>query len=543
MNRALPLVVGLAVALSACYGLTDDEWARVQVWLHCEECDSTMLAYVDSLGTVRERETISVLDRALSEGPSEKQRANMRYKLAAGWSRIESNVDPSLTLDTYVRHYVDNYVAGYRIQAATALSAIGTERAVDRLREAVEESDLRGYRDDVARHVAREYATAAYDTFGGHITSPVGFLEPVRVLPDPAAPWTGDESVVLPGAPFPDAAVVDRWGGDSLEFVAGAWPGLYQVVVTGLGPDDSLRAPLTVRTSRYSPHPRSSPLDLGVLATPRRVYSALTGSLTLPAGDVASGRPTDHFELRAQDDTAVLAILDWTGNAATLPTWHSCDALPMPGGIAGTVFDARGDAGPFGAIEVVGVGPAVPVDSLGNFHVSTGDGPTYELSVWVSPTARRSVPDMPSPSAGTLIYLPQHDGDPYRLSRPDTSVVHLSAGGCAVLRVAKLDKPEEPAMVSLVLYPVPRTRRVEISPSGPIQLRTQMLGQVARLSIHMFDYRDLRLQRPVVWRSLDPEVATVGPDGWVVARDTGSTQIFAFTSGVPPVSVEVKVDP
>ena len=544
MKAIARATASFALILCACYGLTDDEWARVQVWLHCEHCDSTMLAYVDSLGAAKERETIAVLGRALKEGPSQKQRENMMHGLATNWSRIESSAPAGLTLDLYIRHYVDNYVAGYQMHAATALSEIGTERAVDRLREAEMESGERGYREDVVRQVARSYAAAAYGSYEGAVTSPIGFLESTRLHADPGLAWTGTEIVLVPGAPFLDVAVGERWGTDSLEFVVGAWPGEYEVLIPGTGAaEDTLHAPLTITSRRYAPHPRSNPLNLGSLSVPRRVYAALTGSLAVPGGEPVSGNPMDHFEVRVASDTAVLAILDWAGGGTVLPTWHPCGLLPPPSGISGTVFDARGDPGAFVAIAANDPRSSPSIsDSLGHFRLSVGDSATYDLTVRLSTTTQRQLPNIPNPTSNLLVYAPQQAGAGFRFSRPDTSVVHLSAGGCAVLRMAKLDQEEEPSIVKLEFYPAARTYSAELLPPGPINLR-RFVRPVARLSLRLLDSGGRPLQRPVVWRSMDPTVALVDHAGWVVAQDTGSTSIYAFTSGVPPQVVEVRVGP
>ena len=102
-----------------------DARRQIVAWLECEECESGELEAVVKLGET----AVPTLAATLREGPSPATREKVRLHLVDTYAnlrkqaRAESKVD--MSEDAYVKMYMDNYDALYRVRSAQALAAIG----------------------------------------------------------------------------------------------------------------------------------------------------------------------------------------------------------------------------------------------------------------------------------------------------------------------------------------------------------------------------------------------------------------------------------
>jgi hypothetical protein len=133
----------------------------IQTWLDCSVCDNDESD--PTLKPVIERGAAAIgsLGTALLDGPSagdiELLRAHLRtsYKKLKDRPVTPGGFSPSRTQESFVKMYVDNYGAAYRIRAAQALGAIGAAQAlgsiaVNQAKQALEEGKTqRNPRDDV----------------------------------------------------------------------------------------------------------------------------------------------------------------------------------------------------------------------------------------------------------------------------------------------------------------------------------------------------------------------------------------------------------
>jgi hypothetical protein len=119
----------------------------VITWLECEECDEGEL---DRLKKASEY-AVPTLTAALESGPSpaslELMRLQMeeRYDRLVEYGRTHPNARVTQSKKDFVAHYMNNYIALYRIRAVQGLSAIGGENA----HKAIENASRKSYRDDV----------------------------------------------------------------------------------------------------------------------------------------------------------------------------------------------------------------------------------------------------------------------------------------------------------------------------------------------------------------------------------------------------------
>ena len=120
----------------------------VVAWLECEECDDHELERLKKTGQY----AVPTLAAALDGGPSQASLELMRLRMEERYDRLieYGQSHPKMQLksskEAFVAHYMDNYVALYRIRAVQGLSAIGGKQA----REAIEKAaNEKTYREDV----------------------------------------------------------------------------------------------------------------------------------------------------------------------------------------------------------------------------------------------------------------------------------------------------------------------------------------------------------------------------------------------------------
>jgi hypothetical protein len=103
----------------------------VVAWLECEECEEGQLEAVKKLGST----AVPTLGATLERGPSAASRALVRRHLEDSYVKIAEYVrkNPEEKLEAsqeeYVKIYLENYAANYRVRSAQALAAIGGDDA------------------------------------------------------------------------------------------------------------------------------------------------------------------------------------------------------------------------------------------------------------------------------------------------------------------------------------------------------------------------------------------------------------------------------
>jgi hypothetical protein len=116
-------------------------------YLECEECESGEIEVLVKLGQV----AVPTLVATLLEGPPrtslEVYRRNLaaRYRELKEYERTHPETKVPGSEQQYVTSYSDNFVAGYRVRAATALGLIGGPEA----KRALEEASRLTLRNDV----------------------------------------------------------------------------------------------------------------------------------------------------------------------------------------------------------------------------------------------------------------------------------------------------------------------------------------------------------------------------------------------------------
>lgn len=120
----------------------------VVAWLECEECEEGELEAVKKLGA----NAVPTLGATLERGPSAASRERARRHLEDSYGKIAEYVKKNpeekfdVSREEYVKIYLDNYAANYRVRSAQALSAIGGEQARKHLADA---AATRSQREDV----------------------------------------------------------------------------------------------------------------------------------------------------------------------------------------------------------------------------------------------------------------------------------------------------------------------------------------------------------------------------------------------------------
>ena len=120
-------------------------------YLECEECRSGEAEAVVKLGQL----AVPTLAATLLEGPPQTNVEVLRRHLTARYRELKEyeRTNPAAKVpgseQQFVTFYSDNYVAGYRLRAATALGLIGGPEA----RRALEEASRMTLRNDVVTAV------------------------------------------------------------------------------------------------------------------------------------------------------------------------------------------------------------------------------------------------------------------------------------------------------------------------------------------------------------------------------------------------------
>jgi HEAT repeat protein len=128
-----------SVAQDAPKDLTPAEVVEVRqavvAWLECEECEEGQLEAVKKLGS----NAVPTLGATLERGPSASSRERVRRHLEVSYGKIAEYVKKNpeekleVSQEEYVKIYLENYAANYRVRSAQALAAIGGDEARKRL--------------------------------------------------------------------------------------------------------------------------------------------------------------------------------------------------------------------------------------------------------------------------------------------------------------------------------------------------------------------------------------------------------------------------
>jgi hypothetical protein len=123
----------------------------ILAWLECEECGDGELEAVVKLGSL----AVPSLATSLREGPSQAKRElrwreliNSHDRVGAYYMKHRKLIVP-MSQQTFVRAYLDNYVALYQKRAAIGLAAIGGRDAS----KALEDAERAALRNDVRKTV------------------------------------------------------------------------------------------------------------------------------------------------------------------------------------------------------------------------------------------------------------------------------------------------------------------------------------------------------------------------------------------------------
>lgn len=308
-----------ALLLSAC--LNSGEKQIVRTWLTCDDCVG-MRARVAALGS----DAVPALQRALREGPSAAQVANLERQLRDAYTQVGA---ATVSQPAFVQRYRDAYVARYRARAATSLGDIGTAGARAALQDALA-AHIAGTEvlPDVVVLAVHAAQGAGFPPFDGTLSdSSVAFLDTVTVRQGTTLPWDQSQQAALPGAPFPDDLTL-LVQGDSLRLLAVARPGTYGLRITNPGSGSTPQtqvAPLRITSFRYQANGPLSAPELASRPFPQRRFFAL--------GRAVSGDTVEFLRFEPAADLPVTAKLDWQGTGQMDLRWRTCPA-PVPVGNA-----------------------------------------------------------------------------------------------------------------------------------------------------------------------------------------------------------------
>jgi hypothetical protein len=139
--------VVLGVTGFSCGALTQSERAQIDTWLTCQECSTALLDSVVVLASHKPGATRDTLALDVLRGPSLDRRANFSAQLDTTYTLLTSGGDTlPVTRPVYVRHYLNNLVAGYQVRAGVALATAysGDSTALRVLDSVYADTALRG---------------------------------------------------------------------------------------------------------------------------------------------------------------------------------------------------------------------------------------------------------------------------------------------------------------------------------------------------------------------------------------------------------------
>jgi hypothetical protein len=138
MRRLLAVVVLLALHADMAIAQTRLSPSQAQsavialsAWLESDHGDADELAALLRYG----QSVVPSLAAALAAGPSAARRTRLRTALETGYM---TRTSVAASREEYVRYYMGNFEAMYRIRAAQALAAIGGPAARDAMRQSLE---------------------------------------------------------------------------------------------------------------------------------------------------------------------------------------------------------------------------------------------------------------------------------------------------------------------------------------------------------------------------------------------------------------------
>lgn len=135
--------------------LTPEESAKATQalveWFECEECEAGELNSVTEYGEA----VVPILVSTLNNGPSPASRELLRRELETRYNELRSysqehpNVKLASTKEEFIKIYLSNFDALYRVRAAMALGAIGGKNAEEALESALKDADREDVRSSI----------------------------------------------------------------------------------------------------------------------------------------------------------------------------------------------------------------------------------------------------------------------------------------------------------------------------------------------------------------------------------------------------------
>jgi hypothetical protein len=340
--------------------LSPREYAIIDAWLLCDDCQSGERAAVKAIGG----KAVHTLNQALV-GPSPGRVANKEAQFRQMHGTLDS---PTVSESAYVTELRSNYVARYQSRAAISLGDIGGSRALRALRRARDAAATRGYRADVVGVIQAVLTLSESDAFTGRVTPKTPrFGDTVRVARGGGLAWDGDEAVVLHGSPFADSLVVFRWLFDSLAFVAVGSLGDYALSVTRLGPQAVTQvSPLQIVPPSYTSHtPTTAPL-VTADSFPQTRYMLLPSRVS---------DSTDYFRFEPAASLTATASLTSAGRESPGLQWFRCapfSLVPVAGPVTvvrGYVVDGAGTPVDNANVSITGTSSAALTAGGGRFSI------------------------------------------------------------------------------------------------------------------------------------------------------------------------------
>lgn len=120
----------------------------IVAWLECEECTDGELDSVVKLGEGAVPSLIANLEKGPAPASLELVRRQLasNYQALTEYAKSHPEAKTPMTQETYIKTYLGNYIALYRIRSAIGLAEIGGSEA----RRALDEALNAGYREDVS---------------------------------------------------------------------------------------------------------------------------------------------------------------------------------------------------------------------------------------------------------------------------------------------------------------------------------------------------------------------------------------------------------